>query len=414
MKIRKIKIENYKIFDNLELDFINKDGKTLDMVVLAGINGTGKTTLLELISSALVQHVNTTTYQEAKYVRFDLELSNDEMEAFEKYIASQKLEDKFNAAFGSGNIISIDNGEGDKNAGIMIFPDTIHYFRQFIRTNDFDFKICYLHDFSTTLDVKKLESFKLLDFENFEHNIEEFFKITITRHLFDNRNNTAAQVINAQIDRINSVLGNIETVSRIVDIDDNKLIFENIKGNKLLLKDLSAGEKQLFYRAIYLSALELANSIVLVDEPELSLHPTWQKSIADLYKKAGMNNQVFMATHSPHIIGATMPENLFALYINDDNHKVEAINIGKSGKHTKGVEPNRILRDIMQTPLRDEKTQEQINYVARNLKNDIDKEEMQTTINQLIEKLGHEDPFIIRLKNQLLLLSRKKQKDEAY
>ena len=47
MKIRKLKIKNYKIFDDVEFDFTDQDGKTLDTVVLAGVNGCGKTTLDE-------------------------------------------------------------------------------------------------------------------------------------------------------------------------------------------------------------------------------------------------------------------------------------------------------------------------------------------------------------------------------
>ncbi len=49
MKIRKLNLKNYKLFDNLELDFTDENGHTLDTIVLAGVNGSGKTTLLELI-----------------------------------------------------------------------------------------------------------------------------------------------------------------------------------------------------------------------------------------------------------------------------------------------------------------------------------------------------------------------------
>ncbi len=49
MKITKLHIKNYKIFDDLELDFTDADGKTLDKIVLVGVNGCGKTTILELI-----------------------------------------------------------------------------------------------------------------------------------------------------------------------------------------------------------------------------------------------------------------------------------------------------------------------------------------------------------------------------
>ncbi|MFK7906590.1 MAG: AAA family ATPase, partial [Chitinophagales bacterium] len=51
MKIRKLKIKNYKVFDDVEFDFTDKDGNTLDTIVLAGMNGSGKTTVLELIRS---------------------------------------------------------------------------------------------------------------------------------------------------------------------------------------------------------------------------------------------------------------------------------------------------------------------------------------------------------------------------
>ena len=44
MKIHKLHIKNYKVFDDLELDFTGSEGKTLDMIVLAGENGSGKTT----------------------------------------------------------------------------------------------------------------------------------------------------------------------------------------------------------------------------------------------------------------------------------------------------------------------------------------------------------------------------------
>jgi len=48
MKIRKLKIKNYQVFDDIELDFTDKNGKTLDTIVLAGVNGSGKTTVLKL------------------------------------------------------------------------------------------------------------------------------------------------------------------------------------------------------------------------------------------------------------------------------------------------------------------------------------------------------------------------------
>ncbi len=49
-------------------------------------------------------------------------------------------------------------------------------------------------------------------------------------------------------------------------------------------------------------------AIALIDEPEISLHPTWQLKILDYYKRLFYNDknvqtsQIFFVTHSPFII----------------------------------------------------------------------------------------------------------------
>lgn len=62
---------------------------------------------------------------------------------------------------------------------------------------------------------------------------------------------------------------------------------------------LSAGEKQLLsficYNAFY------SNTIVFIDEPELSLHVDWQRILFSVLLKQGSNNQFVIATHSPFI-----------------------------------------------------------------------------------------------------------------
>ena len=54
MKIRKVKWANHPILGNLELDFINPaTNKPYSTIVLAGENGTGKTTILETLNTFL-------------------------------------------------------------------------------------------------------------------------------------------------------------------------------------------------------------------------------------------------------------------------------------------------------------------------------------------------------------------------
>lgn len=70
------------------------------------------------------------------------------------------------------------------------------------------------------------------------------------------------------------------------------------------MSQLSSGEKQeiiLFYKLIFETP---ENTLLLIDEPEISLHIAWQKKFMDdLYKIIKFKNlNVIVATHSPQII----------------------------------------------------------------------------------------------------------------
>ena len=82
------------------------------------------------------------------------------------------------------------------------------------------------------------------------------------------------------------------------------IVVKSDEGKKLLLSDLSSGEQEilvLFYKLIFESDVNL----LLIDEPEISLHIAWQKEIMDNLKSiVNLNKdiQVMIATHSPQII----------------------------------------------------------------------------------------------------------------
>lgn len=44
------------------------------------------------------------------------------------------------------------------------------------------------------------------------------------------------------------------------------------------------------------------NSIITIDEPELSLHPAYQKRVMNLLKEYSQNRQIIISTHSPYFI----------------------------------------------------------------------------------------------------------------
>ena len=71
------------------------------------------------------------------------------------------------------------------------------------------------------------------------------------------------------------------------------------------LAELSSGEQYelvLIYELLFKVA---SGSLILIDEPELSLHVAWQKKfISDIQKIQRLKKMTFViATHSPQIIG---------------------------------------------------------------------------------------------------------------
>jgi predicted ATPase len=62
---------------------------------------------------------------------------------------------------------------------------------------------------------------------------------------------------------------------------------------------LSAGEKQMLSFLCYNAFRD--ESIIFIDEPELSLHPDWQRRLFSILMKQQPSNQFIIATHSPFI-----------------------------------------------------------------------------------------------------------------
>lgn len=71
------------------------------------------------------------------------------------------------------------------------------------------------------------------------------------------------------------------------------------------LKYLSSGEKQIvtLISNLIFRVDKSKFTIFIVDEPELSLHLSWQKKIVSIIHEINKNMQLIFATHSPEIIG---------------------------------------------------------------------------------------------------------------
>ena len=83
--------------------------------------------------------------------------------------------------------------------------------------------------------------------------------------------------------------------------ESNEIAF-NQYGEVLQPYMLSSGEKQIL--VIMLTALVQENrpSVMLMDEPEISLHIEWQQRLITLIRTLNPNTQIILCTHSPAII----------------------------------------------------------------------------------------------------------------
>ena len=132
-----------------------------------------------------------------------------------------------------------------------------------------------------------------------------------------------------------------------------------------------------------LNQLNLENGILMIDEPEDALHPTWQQQLVRFYQNIGTNNQVFLATHSPHIIGSVPAENLFLL--KPENGKITI----SQPKYAAGHSVAYVLSEIMETDYRNTYTNRLVDaYLALIAKGEQDSAKGQ----ELWNKIQYLDP----------------------
>lgn len=64
---------------------------------------------------------------------------------------------------------------------------------------------------------------------------------------------------------------------------------------------LSSGEQMVLSFLLNFVDRRISNSVVLVDELELHLHPMWQSQLFHALHDLGANNQLIITTHSPYL-----------------------------------------------------------------------------------------------------------------
>ncbi len=333
--IRHIYIENYKMFKTFNISFA-KDNKPLPLIVLAGVNGSGKTTLLEYLKD----FTNLLKDVDESYVKFE-NIKDASIETLNSF--SNKIGEKPIAGIYKKSIIYIP------------FSKNIDDFKKSL--------VGYQKDIMYKKDIKPSESYQII------------------------------------VDNIERYLGVFDLDARFDGLDEKgQIYFKNSRGVRFSIDELSSGQKTVLIKLLDLYIQNVVGKVILIDEPELSLHPSWQNKILSLYEKFAIDNncQIIIATHSPQIIGSAKNEYIRVLKF-DKNNNIEVIN----DLIAYGRDVSWVLEEVMDAEHTREKTIVKKIEEIEVLLNDEKFLEVEKAIDSLENIIGKYDSELVRLRTVL-------------
>jgi len=279
--------------------------------ILIGINGSGKTTVLELINSVVKgQHERILEYF---FEQVKLNFDNDifvslnywkELNGDKHYqLNSNFKKSKIDKSKGLSDYISLDH----ISTFDMTLRDKERMKKDSIRDTRTELDIILyelIEDFKGyQLKLRNLEREEVSAFdeeirqlsEKDKANSRELKQLRETIRKKDIKIEEIYRQKNLFLSEINDFFKDTE---KKIDFDkDNSIIFHKA-GKVISPYKLSSGEKQLLIILLKIILQENQHFIVLMDEPELSLHLTWQLKLIETITKLNENCQLIVVTHS--------------------------------------------------------------------------------------------------------------------
>lgn len=158
---------------------------------------------------------------------------------------------------------------------------------------------------------------------------------------------------------------------------------------------LSHGQRSvLFMVADLLSRLEILNphledprkspGVVIIDEIELHLHPTWQQTIIDSLLNIFPNMQFIITTHSPQVISTVHKDQIRFL---KNDFKTNRVKVHAPSFQTRGLSADNILLRILNiAEVPDVLEHQQYQQLEKLIENGLDDTEEGQLLYQLLEK----------------------------
>ena len=306
MKIKRIK--GHSLYG--ELDFTWEFDKQVN--ILSGINGSYKTTLLNIIKQV-------TNHEDVSYPVSTIQADYSDGIKL-TYIRRES------------DVKSIlENREANRVIAEMIEKDHPEWFVGDSMRNVQIAIVSYREEKNgEKLDQKSYEAIKRLDYINtfdvaFERDKESvlnsqlrdlqeqyaYYLSDLARQISDkvkeigNVNKKDMDAINHDHDEFISIVNEMyKETGKTLSENESNLIFVKDGGKRIPLFNLSAGEKQLLIILLTTLLERRQEYILIMDEPEISLHIDMQYTLIDNLLKLNPNVQLIVSTHSPSIFGA--------------------------------------------------------------------------------------------------------------
>lgn len=329
MKIREISLKNIGNISNLSLSFNEH------MNVICGTNGIGKTTILRAVI-ALFERDN---YDLKK--KYGTETGFVRAKTFKQQVIDFAVQSSLPSTINEKNVIK---DPIYRQANKVIFdPD------------------------NRSLDYKPLNSmskFPDRKINEFGRN-NDFLVNTVSNTLKEwLMNREAASSDPNALSK--TEIYNLEQMKKAFSVVDHSIKFKRVDwrnyevvledhGNEVYLEFESTGFKSILF--IILGIIEEIefrfenlkidefDGVVLIDEIELHLHPSWQDKIIGIIKQMFPATQFIITTHSPAVLQSLDKNEIIPLYIKDGDVNIKKLDLSEYG--LKGWTLEEILSDVM-------------------------------------------------------------------
>ena len=352
MKIRSLKFEGHPALGDIYLDFVDPESNdAFSTVVLAGENGCGKTQILQEIYSVFGE-INTEG-RDVGTIHIELQIDPSTLSEIRKKLNANTLtikDGKFYIRYqrvGGHHWSNVsfkfidDNGNSiTRGASDYILPfEERRPFRAF-------FSEAFVAFSSRAPDAVRATELDqgVAGRRGGEELASQISQLLVDIRASDNEdlavwteNNPGlsadSSLVGKRISRFKEAIAYMFPRKRLRTVKPVsgalQIQFEEL-GRITSLNQLSTGEKQIVFRGGFVLR-DLANiqgGILLVDEPELSLHPDWQARILGFYQRLLPNNmqistQLIVATHSPFVVHEQLNSKTIILSRNNQTGSIQ-------------------------------------------------------------------------------------------